>query len=78
MAAHLTDEIITTFTESMDKYSVEDFEKEVNNAAVKNDPTIFSKGEEPNLYFKGVAEEKNETAMERVLREYKMKNGGNK
>ena len=78
MSEHLNDELISEYTANMGNYSVEDFEKEINNAAVKNDPSIFKKREEPAHYFKGETDPKVESGMERLLREHKMRNGGNK
>jgi len=76
---YLTDEAITTFKNSMEDTSVEDFKKNVCTAAVENDPSIFSnrKGE-PDKFYKGDnASGKNvETGALALLN--KRKNGGNK
>lgn len=77
---HLTDSIIETLKEGMDKYSVQDFKKEVCTAAVENDPTVFSKSAEPERYYKGgeldTGDSKNLSSMERLLQKHKY--GGNK
>ena len=75
---HLTDEMVETFKNSIDQYSIEDFEKEVCVAAVKNSPSIFSKTEESTLIYKGVDSEmeKGLSGMERILQKHKK--GGNK
>ena len=76
---HLTDESIDTFKENIANYSVEDFKKEVCTAAVENNPSIFSKHDEPeHLYAKNIDDsDKGLSGMERILNQYK-KNGGNK
>ena len=74
---HLTDEAVENFKNSIDNYSVSDFEKEVCVAAVKNSPSIFSKTEEPTYIFKNVGDEgKALSGAERLLEKYKK--GGNK
>ena len=76
---HLTDESIDTFKANLANYSVEDFKKEVCTAAVENNPSIFSKHDEPeHLYAKNIDDsDKALSGMERILDQYK-KNGGNK
>jgi hypothetical protein len=76
---HLTDESIDTFKTNIADYSVEDFKKEVCTAAVENNPSIFSKHDEPeHLYAKNIDDsDKGLSGMERILNQYK-KNGGNK
>jgi hypothetical protein len=61
----------------MDKFTVEDFKKEVCTAAVESDPSIFSK-EEPQVFYKGgnIEANKGENSLIRLLNSYK--NGGNK
>lgn len=49
LSANLNDEQINSFKESIDTYSVADFEKEVCFAAYKNCPTTFSKETEQTL-----------------------------
>ena len=75
---HLSDEAIENFKASIDTYSVEDFEKEVCVAAVKNSPSIFSKtkDQEPTLIYKNVDSDKGLTGMERLLEKHRK--GGNK
>lgn len=75
---HLNDEQIKTFKESFDKYSVEDFEKEVCTTAYKSDSTMFSKNSsEPDYIYKNDSQtSKTNTGMMRLLENYK--NGGNK
>lgn len=76
---HLTDEAIENFQNSIDTYSIEDFEKEVCVAAVKNSPSIFSKTkEEPSMIYKNNDDNlKGLSGMERMLEKY-TKKGGNK
>ena len=76
---HLTDEMVENFKNSIDQYSIEDFEKEVCVAAVKNSPSIFSKTDEPVLVYTGGRDsemEKGLSGMERILEKHKK--GGNK
>lgn len=75
---HLNDEQIKSFKESFDKYSVEDFEKEVCTTAYKSDSTMFSKkSSEPDYIYKNDSQtSKSNTGMMRLLENYK--NGGNK
>lgn len=76
---YLTDEAITTFKNSMEELSVEDFKKNVCTAAVENDPSVFSnRKDEPDKFYKGDgASGKNvETGALALLN--KRKNGGNK
>ena len=76
---HLTDEMVENFKNSIDQYSIEDFEKEVCVAAVKNSPSIFSKTDEPVLIYTGGRDsemEKGLSGMERILEKHKK--GGNK
>lgn len=70
---HLTEEAIENFKNSIDTYSIEDFEKEVCVTAVKNSPSIFSKtSEEPTLIFKSNSiGDKSLTGAERLLEKYK-------
>lgn len=77
-AEHLTDAEIEGLKSKMNDYSVEDFEKEVSYVAVKNNPTAFSKSEEPDRYYKGgnSYDEKGLQGWERIMNKYK--NGGNK
>ena len=78
-AEHLTDESIDTFKNNIANYSVEDFKKEICTAAVENNPSIFSKHDEPeHLYAKNIDDsDKGLSGMERILNQYK-RNGGNK
>ena len=78
-AEHLTDESIDTFKTNIASYSVEDFKKEICTAAVENNPSIFSKHDEPeHLYAKNIDDsDKGLSGMERILNQYK-RNGGNK
>lgn len=78
MGAHLTEELIEKFTNDMDKYTVDDFKKEVYAASVENDATIFNKKEEPDLFFKGNQNIKPQSGMEALLEKFKNKNGGNR
>lgn len=76
---HLNDELITALRDSMDSYSVEDFNKEVCTAAVEHSATIFSKKQEPELFYKGatpIDKYEGRTAMERLLNKHI--SGGNK
>jgi hypothetical protein len=75
--SHLTESAISNFTDNMDKFTVEDFKKEVCTAAVESDPSIFSK-EEPQVFYKGgnIEANKGENSLIRLLNSYK--NGGNK
>lgn len=76
---HLTDEMVENFKNSIDQYSIEDFEKEVCVAAVKNSPSIFSKTDESVLVYTGGRDsemEKGLSGMERILEKHKK--GGNK
>lgn len=75
-SAHLNDEQITSFKDTIDKYSVEDFEKEVCMTAYKSDKEIFSK-QEPDMIYKNESQHsKFENGAIRILENYK--NGGNK
>ena len=75
-SAHLNDEQITSFKDTIDKYSVEDFEKEVCMTAYKSDKEIFSK-QEPDMIYKNESQHsKFENGAIRLLENYK--NGGNK
>lgn len=78
MNSHLTEELIEKFTNDMDKYTVDDFKKEVYAASVENDATIFNKKEEPDLFFKGNQNIKPQSGMEALLEKFKNKNGGNR
>lgn len=76
-AEHLTDSMVEEFKSKFDNYSVEDFKKEVTYAAAEQDPTIFSKNDEPDRYYKGGNDTpKSYAGWERILNNYK--NGGNK
>lgn len=75
-STHLNDEQITSFKDTIDKYSVEDFEKEVCMTAYKSDKEIFSK-QEPDMIYKNESQHsKFENGAIRLLENYK--NGGNK
>lgn len=76
---HLTETSVIEFKNSMDSYSVEDFKKEVCTKAVESDSTIFSKHNEPKMFYKGgtdVDEPAYQSPAVRLLNNYK--NGGNK
>lgn len=75
---HLSDEAIENFKSTIDNYSIADFKKEICTAAVENNPSIFSKQEEPEpMFAKSIDEsDKGLSGMERILNRYK--NGGNK
>lgn len=78
MSSHLTEELIEKFTNDMDKYNVDDFKKEVYAASVENDSTIFSRKEEPDLFYKGGNDVKPQSGAEALLEKFKKKNGGNR
>ena len=61
----------------MEKFTVEEFDKEIVYVSATSDPTIFSKGKEdaPDMYFKGNSE-KSLTSMERLIEKHKR--GGNR
>ncbi len=79
----LSDNSIETFKSDIDKYSVEDFRKEVCTAAYDNSPSIFSrKDTETNFYHKistDLGSDKNEpmNGAEKILYNYKKRQGGN-
>ena len=51
---YLDEAKVTEFQSNIDKFSVEDFEKEVCTAAVKSGSSIFSnRHNEPDMFFKG-------------------------
>lgn len=76
---YLTDDAITTFKNSMNDLSVDEFKKDVCTAAVENDPSIFSnRKNEPDMFYKGDGASGKivETGALALLN--KRKNGGNK
>lgn len=76
---YLTETAVTNFKSNMENYSVEDFKKEVCTAAVESDSTIFSKRNEPNMFYKGGTDAEvrsYESPAARLINKYK--NGGNK
>lgn len=76
-SSHLNDEQIQSFKDSFDKYSVEDFEKEVCTTAYKSDSTMFSKkSTEPDYIYKDSQTTKKSSGVIGLLENYK--NGGNK
>jgi len=78
MASHLSDELVSKFTNEIDTYSVDDFKKEVYAASVECDASIFSKKEEPDLFYKGTNDVTPKSAVEALLDNFKKKNGGNR
>lgn len=76
---YLSEDTIRELSDSMSKYTVVDFKKEVCTAAVESDNSIFSnKDAKPMTFFKGnLSNEKHEmSGIESILESYK--NGGNK
>lgn len=72
-AEHLSEDKYNEFKESMDKYTVEEFDKEVVYASATHDPSIFSKAkdaEKPEIFFKGEAETKAKSSMERLIEKH--------
>ena len=78
MSAHLSEELVNKFTNDIDNYTVDDFKKEVYAASVECDASIFSKKEEPDLYYKGNSGVETKSAVETLLDNFKKKNGGNR
>ena len=76
-AEHLSDEQYQNFKDSMEKFTVEEFDKEIVYASATSDPTIFSKGKDdaPDMYFKGNSD-RTLTSMERLIEKHKK--GGNR
>ena len=76
---HLTDEMISSYKEKIDTFSVEDFKKEVCMSAYENDSTALFNKSEPNIYPKDSSfdnDTKGLSGIEKLLEEYKR--GGNK
>ena len=73
---YLSEEQITSFTNNMDTYSIEDFKKEVCFAAYNADSSIFSKKneEEPDLIYKNT-DKNTESGALKLLSKHK---GGNR
>lgn len=72
---HLSESAIETFKNDIDKYTIDDFKKEVCTAAVEADPSIFERSE-PDKYYKGSNSSDLVTGAIKILNKYK--NGGNK
>ena len=78
MASHLSDELVSKFTNEIDTYSVDDFKKEVYAASVECDASIFSKKEEPDVFYKGAHDALLKSAAKDLRDTVKKKNGGNR
>lgn len=78
---YLNEAAYATLKDSMDKYSIDEFKKEVCTVAVESCPSIFDKKEKETLIYTGTpANEEQKTPVKgavRVLNKYK-DNGGNK
>ena len=72
---HLSESAIETFKNDIDKYTIDDFKKEVCTAADEADPSIFERSE-PDKYYKGSNSSDLVTGAIKILNKYK--NGGNK
>lgn len=76
---HLTDEMIDSYKEKLDEFSVEDFKKEVCMSAYENDSTALFNKQTPEIYPKDSSfnnDSKGLTGVEKLLEDYKR--GGNK
>ena len=76
---HLTDEMINSYKEKLDEFSVEDFKKEVCMSAYENDSTALFNKQVPEIYPKDGSftnDNKGLTGVEKLLEDYKR--GGNK
>lgn len=74
---HLNDDQISTFKNNFDKYSVNEFKKEVCMTAYESDTAMFShQNSEPDYIYKNNVGSKNESGMIKLLENYK--NGGNR
>lgn len=74
-SAHLTEDQVQTYTENIDKYSVEDFKKEVCVAAYDTDSSLFSKKDSDDMIYKTNSDKSVETGALKLLSKHK---GGNR
>ncbi len=72
-ADHLSEEKYNEFKSNIEKYSIEDFDKEVVYASATSDPSIFNKTTDstPAMYFKGDINTSGLSSMERLIEKHK-------